>query len=490
MSELIVWGAGAMSTTVIRNAAWVIAWDEALSRHIYRRGVDLAFEDGRIGFLGRDYTGPADRVIDGSARLVMPGLIDIHSHPEHEPLYRGIREEHGLRSMHMTGLYERSQALSATDDEARAASAEFAYCELLLSGVTSLVDISPPWAGWIDLFARSGMRGFLAPGYASARWYLEDDHELHYAWDEARGRAGFAAALSVIDAALAHPCGRLSGIVSPMQIDTCTADLLQDSHAAAKERGLPFTVHVAQSVSEVREMIRRHGQTPVQWAEALGILGPGTILGHALYLDRHSWIRSWTDTDLRVLGDSGTAVAHCPTPFARYGHVMENFGDYLRAGVTMGLGTDCAPHNLVEEMRKAAVLARIAARDITAVTTAQLFHAATAGGAIALQRDDLGRLAPGKQADIVLVDLECPQMQPARDPLRSFVYHAADRAVREVFVGGTQVVADGRVLTLDQKAAGSRLRAAQERMEAAAPTRDYRRRSAAEITPLSLPVAE
>ncbi|MGC2412551.1 MAG: amidohydrolase family protein [Stellaceae bacterium] len=483
-----------MTTTAIKNAAWVIAWDERLGRHVYRRGVDLAFRDDRILFLGTDFDktalGPADRVIDGRARLVLPGLIDIHSHPEHEPLYRGIREEHGLPSMHMTGLYERSQALSAPDDEARAASAEFAYCELLLSGVTSLVDISPPWEGWVDLFARSGLRGFLAPGYNSARWYLEDDHELRYAWDEARGRAGFSAALATIDAALSHPCGRLSGVVSPMQIDTCTAELLRDSRAAARERGLPFTVHVAQSVSEVREMIRRHGQTPVQWAHSLGILGPGTILGHALYLDHHSWIRSWTNTDLKILGDSGTAVAHCPTPFARYGHIMENFGDYLRAGIVMGLGTDCAPHNLVEEMRKAAVLARIAARDITSVTTADLFHAATAGGASALLRDDLGRLAPGKKADIVMVDLECPQMQPVRDPLRSFVYHAADRAVRDVFVDGQQVVADRRVLTLDQRAAGGRLRAAQERMEALAPTRDYRRRSAEEITPLSLPVAE
>ncbi len=163
-----------MTTTAIKNAAWVIAWDERLGRHVYRRGVDLAFRDDRIIFLGTDFDesalGPADRVIDGSARLVLPGLIDIHSHPEHEPLYRGIREEHGLPSMHMTGLYERSQALSAPDDEARAASAEFAYCELLLSGVTSLVDISPPWAGWVDLFARSGLRGFLAPGYNSARW--------------------------------------------------------------------------------------------------------------------------------------------------------------------------------------------------------------------------------------------------------------------------------------------------------------------------------
>ncbi len=478
-----------MATTVIKNAAWVVVWDEPAGRHTYQRNVDLAFDD-RISFIGRDYAGPADRIVDGRERFVIPGLIDIHSHPEHEPLYRGIREEHGLPSMQMTGLYERSQALSAPDDDARLASAEFAYCELLLSGVTSLVDISVPWGGWIDLFAKSGMRGFLAPGYASARWYMEDDRELRYAWDEARGRAGFDAAMKTIDAALEHPCGRLSGVVSPMQIDTCTADLLRDSRAAARDRGLPLTVHVAQSVVETREMIRRHGQTPVQWAQSLGLLGPGAILGHAIFIDTHSWVRWWTKTDLKILGDTGTAVAHCPTPFARYGQVMENFGDYLRAGVTMGLGTDCSPHNRVEELRKAAILARIADRDITTVTTADLFHAATAGGASALLRDDLGRLAPGKKADIVLVDLACPQMQPARDPLRGFVYHAADRAVRDVFVDGRQVVADGRVTTLDQAAGGGRLRGAQERMEAMAPQRDYRHRSAAEITPLSLPLAE
>jgi len=108
-------------------------------------------------------------------------------------LYGEGWEEHGLASMHMTGLYERSQALSAPDDEARAASAEAAYCELLRSGVTTLVDVSPPWSGWVELFAQSGLRGFLAPGYASARWYMESDRELLYAWDEARGRDGFAA---------------------------------------------------------------------------------------------------------------------------------------------------------------------------------------------------------------------------------------------------------------------------------------------------------
>jgi cytosine/adenosine deaminase-related metal-dependent hydrolase len=479
-----------VTTIVIRNADWVIAWDEGAGRHVYRRGVDVAFVDNTIAYLGPNYPGAADRVIDGKDRLVLPGLIDIHSHPEHEALYRGLREEHGVRNMHMTGLYERSQAFSAPDDEARAASAEFAYSELLLSGVTSLVDISPAWDGWIDLLATSGLRGFLAPGYASARWYLENDFDLKFAWDEARGSRGFAAALALIDRLTRHPCGRLSGVVSPMQIENCTAALLRDSREAARERGIPFTVHIAQSVSEVREMFRRHGKTPVQWAHEIGILGPDTILGHALFLDTHSWIRWWTKTDLALIADTGCSVAHCPTPFARYGQVMENFGDYLRAGVNMGLGTDTTPHNLVEEMHKAAVLARIAARDIETVTTADLLHAATVGGAKALMRDDLGRIAPNKRADLVLVDLTVPQMRPARDPLRSFVYHAADRAVRDVFVDGRQVVADGKVLTLDQSAAADRLSRAQQRMMDAAPRQDYRGRSAEEISPLSLPIAD
>jgi cytosine/adenosine deaminase-related metal-dependent hydrolase len=478
------------STTVIENADWVIGWDEAAGRHVYRRNIDIAFADGTIVFVGRNFPGTADRVIDGKDRLVLPGLIDIHSHPAHEPLYRGVREEHGVRNMQMTGLYERSQAFSAPDEDARLASAEFAYCELLLSGVTSLVDISPAWDGWLDLFAKSGMRGFLAPGYASARWRLANDFELHYDWDEARGREDFATALALIDQAVREPSGRLSGVVSPMQVDTCTADLLRDSRDAARERGLPFTVHVAQSVSEVREIIRRHGRTPVQWAQDIGLLGPDAVLGHALFLDTHSWIRWWSRTDLALIAETGCSVAHCPTPFARYGHIMENFGDYLRAGVNMGLGTDTAPHNLVEEMRKAAVLARIAARDIASVTTSDLLHAATVGGAKALMRDDLGRIAVNKKADLVVVDLTVPQMVPARDPLRSFVYHAGDRAVRDVFVDGRPVVADGKVMTLDQAGSAKRLAAAQRRMLAATPRRDYRGRSVEEIVPLSLPLAE
>ncbi|MFN4089677.1 MAG: PilC/PilY family type IV pilus protein, partial [Alphaproteobacteria bacterium] len=155
----------------------------------------------------------------------------------------------------------------------------------------------------------------------------------------------------------------------------------------------------------------------------------------------------------------------------------------------VSFGTDTSPHNILEEMRTAAVLARIAAEDIDTVSTADLLHAATVGGARALGRNDIGRLEPGCRADLVLVDLADPGMVPARDPLRSLVYTAAERAVRDVYVGGEQVVADRKVLTLDRAGAAGRLAEAQARMLRDAPNHDYAGRSAEAIVPLSLPLA-
>ena len=376
------------------------------------------------------------------------------------------------------------------DDPGKLACAEAAYCELLKSGVTTLVDISGEYPGWLELIARSGLRGVLAPAYASSRWVVRRSHLLEYEWNEAAGRETFESALRFCDALAKHPSGRLSGMISPAQIDTCTEDLLRDSVAAARERGLPFTVHCAQAAGEFHEMVRRHGVTPVQWAHQIGLGGPGSILGHAMFIDEHSWLHWWSRTDISIMADAGTSVAHCPTPFARYGHTLEHFGKYRRAGVNLGIGTDTVPQNLIEEMRWATVLARIAAEDIRANEMADVFHAATVGGATALLREDLGRLAAGAKADLVLVDLKNPWMMPARDPLRSLIFHAADRAVRDVYVGGEAAVRDGRVLHLDQAGALDRLTAAQRRMEAAVPERDRRGRTSLEMTPLSLPSFE
>jgi cytosine/adenosine deaminase-related metal-dependent hydrolase len=474
-------------TTCIRNADWVVAWDAGARRHGYLQGADVVFDGNALTFVGPGYRGAADETIDGRGLMVMPGLVDVHSHPQIEAAYRGIREEHGVPEMYMSGLFERHQAYWP-DDEGKLACAEAAYCELLLSGVTTVADLSGIIPGWVELAARSGLRMVLAPWFASSRWVLRRSHELEYEWNEDEGRRGMDAALKLVDSLATHPSGRLSGMISPAQIDTCTEDLLRDSVAAARARALPFTVHCAQGVSEFYEMVKRHGITPVQWAHSLGLTGPGTVLGHAIFIDEHSWLHWWSRKDVGILADTATTVAHCPTPFARYGQTLESFGKYRRAGVNLGMGTDTVPQNMLEEMRWATVLGRIAAEDIKSLEMADVFHAATVGGATGLLRDDIGRLAPGAKADLVLVDLKNPWMMPARDPLRSLVFHAADRAVRDVYVDGRQVVAGGRVVTLDHTAALLRLTEAQRRMEAAVPERDGRRRRSTEITPLSLPM--
>lgn len=474
-------------TTCIENLDWAAVWDADAGRHVYRRDIDLVFKDNEIVHVGPGYDGPADAKVDGSGLFAMPGLIDLHSHPSSEPAFKGIREEHGVPEMYMTGLYERSLAYHL-DEDGQKACAEVAYSELLASGVTTLAELSFDYDGWIDLMARSGLRGYVAPGYASSRWLLESNHELKFVWDEAAGRRGLDRALGLIDAAERHGSGRLKGMIYPAQIETCTEELLRDSAAVARESGRPITTHVSQSVVEFQEIVRRHGKTPVQWAAEIGLLGPDCILGHAIFIDEHSRLGWHAATDLKLLAETGATVAHCPTPFARYGDVLQDFGRYLRAGVTMGMGTDTSPHNMLEEMRWAAVLARIAANDITTVDTADIFHAATVGGAAALGRDDLGRLAPGMKADIVLVDLTDLGMMPARDPLRSLIYTAAERAVRDVYVDGAQVVADRKVLTLDRADAAGRLAEAQARMIRDVPNHDYAGRTAEDITPLSLPL--
>ena len=477
-----------MSRTVwIRNASWVAAWDAARQGHVYLRDADLVFTGNSIDFVGKGWSGEADETVDGRDLFVMPGLIDIHAHPHHETAYKGIREEHGVPEMYMTGLYERMQAFKL-DAEGRRAGAELSYADLLLSGVTSLADLSSDFGGWLDLLARSGLRGFVAPGYASSRWHLENNHELKFEWDEAAGRRGMEEAIRLIEAAEQHPSGRLSGVVFPAQIETCTEALLRDSIAFARESGRPCTTHLSQSVIEFNEIVRRHGVTPVQYAERIGLLGPETILGHCIFIDQHSSLRWHSRKDLSILAATGTSVAHCPSPFARYGDAMEDVGGYLRAGVTLGMGTDVAPHNLIEEMRLALILSHVAAKDIHTARAGDLFHMATAGGAKALLRDDIGRLAPGARADLVLVDLSLPEMMPLRDPLKSLIYHAADRAVRDVYVDGERVVADRKVLTLDRADAAGRLQEAQARMCAEVPRHDYAGRSAAEIAPLSLPL--
>ena len=492
--------------TVIRNADWLIAWNGA--EQVYLRDADLAFDGTGITHVGRGYEGPAEHEIDGRSRMAMPGLVNIHSHPTSEPLQRGLTEERKSRKLGMSTIYEylqlvgrsnRPQTLAESrgstdpqlyeDARTRRAAAEVAFAELLRSGVTTLVDYSPNRENWLDEVAATGMRTCVAPSFRSAGWHTPNGHEVQYRWDEAAGRRNFAEALAVLDAVEKHPCPRLFGMVAPGQIDTCTPELLREARAAAADRGLPMTLHAAQSVVEFREMVRRHGKTPIEWLEALGLLGPDFIIGHAIFVDGHSWL-NWPDReDLRRIADSGASVAHCPNQFVRGGVMLEHFGGYRRAGVNLGIGTDTFPHNMLDEMRWALVLCKVAARDVDATNAAEVFHAATVGGARALGREDLGRLAVGCRADFVLVDTSHPHLQPLRDPLRGLLFSALERPIRDVFVDGRQVVREGEVMTIDVGAACEALNEGQRRALEGVAERDWANRSAEEAFPLSLPMA-
>ncbi|SUE42987.1 amidohydrolase family protein [Roseomonas gilardii] len=471
-----------MTVTLIRNADVVVAWDEAARTHAYLTGGDVAFEGGALRFVGRGYEGPAEEVIDGQGLMVMPGLVNIHTHPSSEPMNKGLLDEIGSPGLYNSSLYEFMPIFRAGED-AVPDCARVALSELLLSGVTTVADLSVPYDGWLDLLAESGLRAVVAPMFRSARWYTRNGHVVEYEWDEAAGEKAMAEALRLVDRAAQHECGRLSGMVIPAQIDTVSPGLMRESQQEAKARNLPWQIHVAQSVVEFHEITRRHGLTPIGWLDSMGLLNERAIIGHGIFLDDHPSTRWHTDTDLKRLAETGTSVAHCPTVFARRGITMKNFGRYRRAGVNMGLGTDTYPHNMLDEIRLAAYLARTQATDPRAVTTQELFEAATTGGARALGQEDIGRLAPGCRADFVLVDITHPLMQPRRDPLRSLVYAASERALRAVYVDGTCAVRDGQVLTMDFAGAAARLNEAQKRVVAEAPGRDWAHRPVEQISP-------
>ena len=477
-----------MATTRIKSADWVVGWDG--KQHVYLKNADVVFTGDKIVSVGAGYVGAVDKEVDGRGHMVMPGFVNLHSQPSSEPINKGYMEEIGSPNLGMGGYYEYAGVIFSGDEETKRAAAEVAYCEQLKSGCTTVCDLSVAYPGWMELAEKSGMRLWIAPMFRNGRPVTKDGNSLVYEWDRPAGERAFKGAMDLVDEAERSSNSLLSGMVMPAQCDTITEDLLQDAVAAARDRQVPLQIHGAQNWGEFYEMIKRNGITPVEFMAKMGLLHPKSIVGHAIFIDKHPRLQWWSENDLDLLASSGVTVAHCPTVYSRRTWVLHHFGKYLKAGVRMAMGTDTYPHNMVEELRWASILCKVAAGDVYAVSTGQLFHAATVGGASALGRDDIGRLAPGAKADFGMVDMTHWALRPGREPLRWLVFSAGERPIKHVYVDGKQVVEDGNVLTLNHDDALTRLAAGQKRMEANVPSRDWKKRTADQASPMALPIVD
>ena len=477
-------------TTHIKNASWVIAYDRQRDAHKYIRDCDIVLSGNEIAFVGKSWTGTADRTVEGRDILVMPGLLDLHLHAYMEMHGKGFFEDLATKHTGMTQLFEYTWVLQE-DKESAIAATQASVCDLLKSGCTTMAELycsGLPFEGWVDFLGSTGIRTYVCPMVQSGHWYTPDGRNHCYEWYEEKGKANLADALALIDQAMEHSSERLHGMVGAAQADTCTEELFHLCKQAANDRSIPMQTHCSQSLMEHREMVRRHLKTPIEWLHDIGVLDENTLLGHAINIDQHPWINYHERKDLERLSITGASVVHCARAFAQWGDMMHSLGSYRASGVNMTLGTDCYPHDMIEEMRVAGLMSKVASGNVDLLRAEDIFEIATLGAAKALNRPDLGRIDAGASADIVLVDLKHPSMRPVRDPIRSLVYSGVADAVRDVYVNGELTVENGVVLTIDQDDAHLRLEAGQTRAMNRVPQMDWANRTADEIAPLCLPV--
>jgi cytosine/adenosine deaminase-related metal-dependent hydrolase len=335
--------------------------------------------------------------------------------------------------------------------------------------------------------AALGLRAYLGPSYRSGVAVRPVNGATTVAWREELGHAGLADAVRFAEWLAERGDPLLRPVLLPCRIETLTPELMAATAEAAARLGVKVRLHCLQGTFEWTQLAARHGCTPVQLLRETGLLGPDLLVPHAIYLDssRHTDARG--DQDLRALAEAGVAIVHCPLTSARYGAALESFGRYAAAGVTIALGTDSFPPDLVRGMDYGVNLAKIVDGRLDAARAADYLAAATLGGARALDRDDLGRLAPGGAADLVAFSLDALADGVVEDPIRALLAGGSGRNVRLSVIAGRVVVRDGVVPGVDVPALRARAQRIFDKLLDGYSERDGLRRPRDELLPPELP---
>lgn len=432
-------------STLLRNCGHVVTLDDDAR---VLTDVDVLIEDGRIAAIGPALAAPQAQVVDGRHRLVMPGLVNLHTHLA-MTLLRGLAEDVDLQGF-LTRVMAAEGAIM--DAPTVALGTSLGVAESLLGGVTMAADMYFHPAEGRAAAAKAGMR------LATGPTLLDFEGPDHQQWDQ---RLSDLATWPSVAAAIGGPeaptvaCPHSTYLVSPEHL----AEIGQAIRAWDRP---VLHIHVSENRAENAQVLAQTGRTPVQVLTDAGLLDGdlAVVFGHGIHL---------TEAD-RQAAKLAATVAHCPGSNLKLASGALDWVQHRQAGLRVGIGTDGTSSSndldMWMAMRLAALVARLSSGRPDAVSSVEILRAATQVGATALGMGDrLGRLEVGAEADLILLDTDSEHLTPIHDVHALLVFAAGRSDVTDVFVAGEHVVANRELTRVDAEAVRG---AARERALAAA----------------------
>lgn len=440
-----------MKTRIL--GGWVIGFDG--KQHVLLQNSEIVFEEDKIIFVGQSFKGEADRTIDASDKLVLPGLINVHTHSLSAILaYRGICEDEG------STLYKyllpirygtTARPAYATGSDAYMLS-RVTLLELLKSGVTTILEQTDNLEDVLRVGKELGLRLYGCHSYYNGMPFEENGKVVYPRFKDIC--PGFDENLRLMKEYHNDCNGRIKVWLGPHAPDTCSAELLRETRQKASQLGVGIGTHVAQSLTEVNEIKRKVNKTPVEYLNDLSFWREDVVAAHAIHTTR---------SDIEIMAQSKMTVAHCASSYVGNGW-RTPMASYKRNGINVVFGTDQNAMDLIEEMRLAMFSSKLNEADPFAITCLDVFNGVTLNAAKALGRDDIGRIAPGAKADMTFIKMRQPHLTPFRDPLKVLLYHSNRSDVDTVIVDGRVLMEERNVLTIDEQEVISKAKEVTERI--------------------------
>jgi cytosine/adenosine deaminase-related metal-dependent hydrolase len=396
---------------------------------------DVLVSGARIAQIGTGLEVPAATdVVDCSGCYVMPGLVQTHVHLV-QTMFRGLAEDVGL----LDWLRRFIWPLEAAHDEASVrACVRLGLGELLTTGTTTILDMGT--TRWGDVVAEELVRSGIRARFGQAMMDTGDRVPANLVENT---RASLDASAALVKRWSKAGAGRIGYAYAPRFALSCTRELLEAVGMLAKMSEVLVHTHSNESAEERTAVQAATGMSPIGYLAQVGIATPRTVIAHGVHVD---------DAELQTLRESGSAVTHCPSSNLKLGSGVADVVRLRGARITVGIGADGAACNNqldgFEEVRLATLLARTL-RGQGALTAAAALVMATRDGARAMHlEEEVGTLAVGRRADIVVMDSE-RLAGPGGDPVARIVFGGGSRGVRDVLVDGTLLVRGGRPLLFD-----------------------------------------